>query len=319
MIAAVRPVFARLRPPRPGPIVLLYHQIGEVADDRWELAVSPTHFAEQMDVLRRRRRPVSLARLEAGMREGALAADAAAITFDDGYADNLRCAKPVLDRWAVPATVFVVAGAIGQAREFWWDELERLLFTPDALPPRLELRVAGRDRAWSVRSTGNGRWVLLRSLWRLLRTLPAEERTRTLGRIGAWTGAPPAVRPDRRVLTVEELRRLAAGGLVEIGAHTETHPLLGALPVADQRAEVARGKACLETILGAPVARFAYPFGGRLDVAAGVAAVRDAGFTLACTTRPGVVRPDGDPFRVPRLVVGDWDGDAFARWLARWG
>ena len=63
------------------------------------------------------------------------------ITFDDGYADVLHHAKPLLERHSVPATVFVATGAIGQRREFWWDELGGLFLQPGTLPEELELTV----------------------------------------------------------------------------------------------------------------------------------------------------------------------------------
>lgn len=51
-----------------------------------------------------------------------------AITFDDGYADNLSLAKPMLEEMRAPATMFLTTGAIGLLRPFWWDELAELVF-----------------------------------------------------------------------------------------------------------------------------------------------------------------------------------------------
>ena len=50
------------------------------------------------------------------MRDGTLADNAVAITFDDGYAANIAHAVPVLREHDVPATMFVTSGSIGGAR-----------------------------------------------------------------------------------------------------------------------------------------------------------------------------------------------------------
>jgi peptidoglycan/xylan/chitin deacetylase (PgdA/CDA1 family) len=59
-------------------------------------------------------------------RQGALPAGAVAVTFDDGYADNLANAAPLLVEFGVPATMFLSTGAIVNGCEFWWDDLERI-------------------------------------------------------------------------------------------------------------------------------------------------------------------------------------------------
>ncbi len=73
-----------------------------------------------------------------------------AVTFDDGYANNLHAAKPLLERFTVPATVFVAVGALEDPREFWWDELDGLLLQPGTLPDALQLHVNGRCLAWKL-------------------------------------------------------------------------------------------------------------------------------------------------------------------------
>jgi peptidoglycan/xylan/chitin deacetylase (PgdA/CDA1 family) len=72
------------------------------------------------------------------------------VTFDDGYADNLHHAKPLLERYGIPATVFVTSDYIGQEHEFWGDKLERLLLQPGALPQTLQLQVNGTAYQWSL-------------------------------------------------------------------------------------------------------------------------------------------------------------------------
>jgi peptidoglycan/xylan/chitin deacetylase (PgdA/CDA1 family) len=100
---------------------------------------------------------------------------------------------------------------------------------------------------------------------------------------------------------------------VEIGAHTETHCSLAALPAADQRHEVAASKARLEQLLGLPVTSFAYPYGGHDDYTVETARiVKEAGFACACANHPGLVAPGADLFRLRRHMVPDWTGEEFA-------
>src|SRR5204863_340481 len=79
------------------PLILIYHRVAAVPVDPWGLAVSPKHFAEHLDVLRRTRHPMPLATFVSRIAERTLPRNAVAITFDDGYADNLLAAKPGLD------------------------------------------------------------------------------------------------------------------------------------------------------------------------------------------------------------------------------
>ena len=108
---------------RGGPAILMYHRIAVPKVDPWGLTVSPERFAEQVQALRARRTILSTDAFVARLRSGDLPHDAVALTFDDGYLDNLRQAKPILEAAGVPATVFLATGRIGTGEEFWWDEL----------------------------------------------------------------------------------------------------------------------------------------------------------------------------------------------------
>jgi peptidoglycan/xylan/chitin deacetylase (PgdA/CDA1 family) len=253
------------------------------------------------------------------------------ITFDDGYADNLWEAKPALEQYEIPATVFVTTGYIGRDREFWWDELERVLLQPGILPDTLTLDIDGRTLEWNLgpasrysehdyachrswnwrhRTKPTVRHRLFRRLFRLLQPLKEHARDRLLQDLRDWAGTASIVRPTHRVLTPEELGRLAEGSLLEIGAHSVTHPLLPKLPLAEQVQEIQGSKDFLEDVVGAGIGCFAYPYGAAGNAAG---AVQNAGFTSACTTSADVVFQGDDPYRLPRLYVGNWDGEEFER------
>jgi peptidoglycan/xylan/chitin deacetylase (PgdA/CDA1 family) len=307
----------------------MYHHVADVDHDPWQLAVAPRHFAEHLAVLRASGRPLlRLDELEAALAADRVPRRAVAVTFDDGYADNALVALPALERADVPATVFVTTGAIDAPREMWWDELERTILAPPVLPAVLELDVGGvrvaRPVAGAAPAPGwraareaptSAREALYHDLWALLTPLRADDQRAVLDHLAAWAAVDLTPRPTHRMATTEELERLVRSPLVEIGSHTATHPSLPGCAALE--AELACSKEELEARCDGPVRSFAYPSGHHDDRT--VAAVGAAGYRSAVTVRGGVVRRGDDPFRLPRIAVGDVDGDGFARLLARRG
>src|SRR5829696_8506777 len=122
-------------------LVLIYHRISDLPSDPRSLSVTPHYFAKHLEILRQYARPMRLQQMSQALIDGNLPDRAVVVTFDDGYADNLYNAKPALERYNVPATFFLTTGYIGHKREFWWDELDRLLLQPAKLPNTLRLSV----------------------------------------------------------------------------------------------------------------------------------------------------------------------------------
>lgn len=323
-------------------MILLYHRVFEAPIDPQLLCVTPQNFSAHMEHLQRRYRVLSLGELRRGILEGTVPKRAVVVTFDDGYVDNLWNARPVLERYGVPATVFVAAGYVGQELEFWWDEVERLLLHPGRVPRTLRMDLDGgvyewdlgdaaeyttaefeRHRGWHVLLRGDPtpRHRAYRELCRLMRPLPEGERQRVLSELRAWAGADGRPRWDYRPLAQAELLQLTRDGLVEVGAHTLSHPILSMLSLEDQRSEIFGSKAVLEKALGRPVVHFAYPYGSPADYTSEtVALVREAGFEGACSNFAGTVGAGKkvDWYQLPRFLVRNWTGEEFARRLARW-
>lgn len=324
---------------RPGVIILLYHRVAELSSDPYLLSVTPQHFAEHLEVLQQSHSLIPLSQLSQTLQDGKLPHRSVVVTFDDGYIDNLCNAKPLLEQYGIPATVFVASGYVGQDREFWWDELDRLLLQPGILPETLHLDINGsvyhwslgegrhyseadaqRDRDWHLYQEHDvsSRHSLFRSLHQILNALPMKERWPVLDQLSVWAGAELRSRPTHRILTPEEVVQLDKGDLVEVGAHTVTHPILSSISVAAQQHEIYQSKADLEKILDRSVTSFAYPHGSRSDYSLETANLAEAaGFTCACSTVVDVVRTNSERFQLPRASVGDCDGETFARWLNR--
>jgi peptidoglycan/xylan/chitin deacetylase (PgdA/CDA1 family) len=323
-----------------GAVILLYHRVSQLPTDPQLLCVTQRHFADHLEILRKEYNPMGLQELSQVYQEGNLPERAVVVTFDDGYFDNLAHAKPMLAQYDIPATVFVTTGYLGRRRECWWDELERLLLYPGILPTTLTLTLDGkrhhwnlgdaasyseeayqRYRTWNVRErvVSGSRQELYNALHPLIRPLSDEKQCEVLDALLVWAGMERVFRSTHRTLSTDEVRRIAEGGLVDVGAHTITHPVLSLMPPALQQPEIQGSKARLEEILGRPVTSFAYPYGLHSDYSAEtIAVVKQCGFTCADSSYEDNVWQRSDRFQLPRRIVFDWDGEQFARKLREW-
>jgi len=315
-------------------VILLYHRVFDTPSDPQRLCVNPKRFGKHLEHLGRYYSVLSLSQLARALKERRLPKHAVVVTFDDGYADNLYHAKPLLERYNIPATVFVTTGCMGQAKEFWWDELERLLLLSPRLPEQLKVTLNGTIYSWRMdeeTTSDYGQWHVelqdtptprhgaYRDVHRLLRPLRYEKQEGVLADLREQVGDNGQCRPDYQALTPEEVRLLAADGLVEIGSHTVTHPVLSLQPLEVQRYELVESKKQLESILGHPVTSLAYSYGGGRDAGDETAALaREAGYEIGCANFPALVTNRSDIFQLPRFLVRDWDGDEFAHRLMRW-
>jgi peptidoglycan/xylan/chitin deacetylase (PgdA/CDA1 family) len=172
--------------------------------------------------------------------------------------------------------VFLTTGCIGQQREFWWDELDRVLLQPGTLPETLRLSVKGSPCEWDLgeatryseddyqcrgcwraweKVDPSARHFLYRSLYHSLQPLREGERRKVLDQLLEWAGIRPVSRLTHRTLSLEEACSLAQGELIEVGSHMVTHPVLSALPAASQWDEIQRSKAYLEELVSRPLIR----------------------------------------------------------------
>lgn len=324
---------------RAGVLILLYHRVTCLDTDPQRLAVHPDRFAAHLRVIARAADVLSLADLRTALADGRLPARGLVLTFDDGYADNASTAAPLLRQVAMPATFFATTSYLDGRREFWWDELEQWLLGSGSLPATLQVPINGATwtaalgdaaswsdadaagyRGWTVDDPDpTPRHAAYRELCRALKPLTRAARARALEAIAAGAGRPAAVRDTHRVMTAGEVAALAQGRGLDVGSHTVSHPSLAALPIGEQRVELEESRATLAAVTGRAVEPLAYPFGGRGDQSWRTRrAARAAGYGVACANEPGVVRARTNPYRLPRMLVRDWEGAALAARLEQW-
>lgn len=294
--SAPAPVRAH-RPLKPQGVVLLYHRVGPDDRDPHRLSVSPENFQAQLEWLRSTCDVMPLAQLaqRAGHSERSVA-----LTFDDGYLDNVTSALPLLRRTSVPATFFLTTGDGPIPYRYWWDRLAALIASECGTAPLILHLPSGRTElpASSIEERRAAYWRIYEKVLRL----PVAEREAVVAEAVAWAGDVPPRSDDRR-MTWEEIRQLSSEPLVSIGAHTVEHLWLPAQPLAVLREELVSCRATLEDQCGTPVESLAYPFGAfdqRVVEAAG-----DAGYRLAVTCEPRAVSSTDDPLALPRIEVAD--------------
>ncbi len=324
-----------LRPGGRGAI-LLYHRIADDPLEPYGSCVSPENFEKQLRVLTRRARPCRLRDLAESVRSGKVPDGSVALTFDDGYLDNLTQALPLLERYGVPATFFVTTGDAGRDREFWWDRLGHAVLGRSWSGECLEVTLGGQPFQWrlndpvargvtdSVRGTdATGRTAeaeaqsvqeILRELHAALLPLPPAEREQAVDRICSWAGRDPGwVREAYQAMDPSQVERVAAHPLIDVESHTHHHCALTHRPGSEQDEELGRSRETLEGWTGREVAGIAYPH-GRFDDSVCERSAR-AGYRYGCSTRNEGVTQSSRIHALPRLYVGNGDVEAFERRL----
>lgn len=310
----------------PQAIILLYHRVADTDSDPQLLCVSPKNFADHMEVLRTTCRPMSLQKLTERKMLNVWEPPSVAITFDDGYADNFTNAEPILLQNEIPATVFVATGFIGTRQTPYWDELANILLQTPTLPSKLTLLVNGQIKSWELggEKSIDPTWNVLQkstfvrqsayqALCDHLRSLPSHARVDVMKKIREWSGFDEPGTADNRFMTVEQLQRMNDKGLVEIGAHTITHPNLACLPVQEQRNEIVAGKRQLEEMTGQKVKSFAYPYGSKDSYTRETAQIiQEEGFDCACSNYGGTVWFGSNRYQLPRMLVRNWSAEEFS-------
>jgi len=300
--AGVYSAVRRLR--SPGQVgILRYHAVTDPASCWYAepgICVSPADFEAQVAYLTRHYRILPLEGVVRALRAGeSLPADALAITFDDGYADNLEAAR-ILARYGATATFYLTAGCIGGESPFWVSELRALLAAIDA--PKVVLHPPqGAPITVSLGSAADRRQAS-KEITRTFKSQPIPTREALLAELRTVAGGPEIASP---MLTWAQVREMHAMGMT-IGGHTLTHANLPSAGLDDARFEVTACRERLEREIGAPVTMFAYPNGGavRYFTPAIQQIVREAGFEAATTSTNGFAVRSSDLFALERVQTG---------------
>lgn len=286
--------------------ILVYHRVLEKNDSMRPGTPDVSAFNWQMELIARYFQPLSLSDALKRLNENSLPSRAVCVTFDDGYADNLSQALPVLQRWNIPATVFVSSGFLNGGR-MWNDSvIEAFSRTIKGV---FHLPELGFDKVDITHTESR-----LRTCYDVIKRIKYLEpglRQTQVSDICKALGNP--VLPDNLMLTHEQLRELSETG-VEIGNHTVTHPVLTAVDNESVLRELKTNTEDLQDITQKPVRYFAYPNGipGQDFNEEHKNIVKKLGFEGAVTTQWGVSGESTNRWTLPRFTPWDQSPQRFA-------
>jgi peptidoglycan/xylan/chitin deacetylase (PgdA/CDA1 family) len=215
---------------------------------------------------------------------------AIALTFDDGYASNYQLGFPVLKDFGLSATVFLTSGFLDETESLWFQEMDL-----------------------AMQAKGEG--AKLASTLAELKALPDAEMRRVVAAYGAEVSMPKTRPEVTRPMTWDMAREMQASGLVELGGHTHSHPILARCSLEQQRREIFTCHERLSAELGRAPKLFAYTNGGAEDFSTETCGLlAEAGFEAAFTMMSGRVKPGLNPYALPRYGSPEtlWEAEATA-------
>ncbi len=277
--------------------VLIYHRVLDVPDFMRPGEVDIQAFSWQMALLAKYFNVLSFSEAFEKLKTNSLPARAVCITFDDGYADNLHNAVPILKKNNLTATFFIASGYLDGGR-MWNDSVIEAV----RIMPKTELDLTNIELGLYPITTPAQKEAAARDIIIKLKYLEPKQRLRLSQKIAELAGAVP----DNLMLTTGQLIQLHQQGM-EIGGHTVTHPILAKLAPNLALQEIGDNKKALEKLLNTEIRYFAYPNGklGKDYMPEHIDTVKKAGYQAAFSTQCGVVTVSSDFWQLARFTP--WD------------
>jgi peptidoglycan/xylan/chitin deacetylase (PgdA/CDA1 family)/CelD/BcsL family acetyltransferase involved in cellulose biosynthesis len=286
----------------PAARILYYHGVNNDVGP-FSSAISIQRFEQEMRFVAKHYRVVSLRELVNHLDSDSPEM-VVAITFDDGYKDNYENAFPILQRYQVPATIFLTTGALDSGEPLWFERLAQSLRRASVESIDLDIDIPRRFflRTETERIEANGK------IYGLLRAMSDSDLRDWLTRILQKLRAAGDEAPRNQMLTWDQVRSMNRRG-IDFGGHTVTHPFISRLERPQVAWELSECKRRIEEELQSPVDLFAYPSGREQDFGKwNKDLVRNAGYRAAVTTIWGMNDRSTDRMELRR--GGPWEETA---------
>lgn len=283
--------------------IFCYHKIlnnNKFSETNYSLKI----FEKQMQFLAENFIPMSLEDItEMLCVEKNIPENVIAVTFDDGYKDNYLYAFPILRKFNIPATIFLITGFIENSYLPWWDIISYAIDT--TMVNELKLKMINKGKSYQLTNIDN-KIKFKNNLNHLLLYYNESEKLSMIRDLLDMLGIENTeLQQCAESLSWEEIIFMSNNG-IRFGAHTVNHPILSQIPLVQAKHEIIKSKELIEKKLGTTVKSFAYPNGKEKDFNSNTKKIlHDAGFSCAVTTLHGFNNQISDFFELRRLQAFD--------------
>jgi peptidoglycan/xylan/chitin deacetylase (PgdA/CDA1 family) len=290
--------------------VLAYHRIDDYKSPDFcgyapIVSASPQLFEREMAFVEQHFNVIDLDELQAFILDGEpLPPKPLLITFDDGYLDNYQHAFPILQRYGLPAVIFLVTDSMDHPmKALWWDECAMYFHRTSKVSADLPLL---GEREFGLESQ---RKTVIKDTITQLKTLPEADKQQTLKQIANVLDVVPN-EDTQFFINWDQVRELVAGGIA-CQPHTTTHPILTRISNDETLRQLEESKMQIVAQTGQSAFAFAYPngFPGDYDEST-MNSLLELGYTMAFTLEPGPMRAEAvrkNPLQIKRVYLGHRD------------
>ncbi len=276
-------------------LILTYHRFSANGYGEYTSAAA---FNEQLAYLKAHYQVVPLSHLVERLSvSGSLPPGMAAITIDDGYSDSYEIAYPLLKRYGVPATIYLVTDFVERYAWMWTDKVRYI--TAQAVAQRLAITIDGDQYRFELDDHGS-RIAASERINAALKRLSEEMKEETIKQLASLLEVIiPATPPDDfSAVSWEEVHEMARNR-IEFGSHTLTHPILTNVGDEQLRQELTESRTHIEAVLRRRIEQFCYPNGDYNERV--TSEVSRAGYVSAVTTVSGLVETGDERFTLRRI------------------
>ena len=287
-------------------VIFIYHR---VCPGKGNLPVSntcPKEFEKQIRFLKENFTIYSLEKLinllSTPKIDNTIKENIAVITFDDGYKDNYVYAYPILKKYQLPATIFLVSGYVGKDELFWWNEIEYILYHTK------KKKINSLNLGTFLLTDDKKRLNCLLFLLEKIKRMPYGTKEEYINELKNICHVKvPSGLGKKMILSWNEIYEMKSNG-ISFGAHTLTHANLININLEEAEKEISHSKTMIEDKLKTDVISFAYPYGSKYFNHDIIKLLEKNGLICAVTTSEKIISKYKfyNLYNLPRISPGHY-------------